>query len=48
MFTTKGSVKTDKAAKYLVQLCKHFAKSNNVNLDNTGWLSRWEASNGSR
>ena len=25
MFTTKGSVKTDKAAKYLVQLCKHFA-----------------------
>ncbi|KXJ59274.1 MAG: 2,4-dihydroxyhept-2-ene-1,7-dioic acid aldolase [Thalassospira sp. Nap_22] len=35
MFTTKGSVKTDKAAKYLVQLCKHFAHKVEVDLGET-------------
>ncbi|KZB73211.1 MULTISPECIES: DUF2218 domain-containing protein [Thalassospira] len=35
MFTTKGSVKTDKAAKYLVQLCKHFAHKVDVDLRET-------------
>ena len=35
MFTTKGSVKTDKAAKYLVQLCKHFAHKVEVDLSDT-------------
>lgn len=32
MFITKGSVKTDKAGKYLVQLCKHFAHKVEVDL----------------
>ena len=35
MFTTKGSVKTDKATKYLVQLCKHFAHKVHVDLRET-------------
>lgn len=35
MFNTKGSVKTDKAAKYLVQLCKHFAHKVEVDLHET-------------
>ena len=33
MFTTKGSVKTEHAAKYLQQLCKHFAHKVAVELD---------------
>lgn len=32
MFTTKGSVKTGNAAKYLIQLCKHFAHKVDVDL----------------
>ena len=35
MFTTTGYVKTDKASKYLIQLCKHFAHKVEVNLDDT-------------
>ncbi|MDG4721553.1 MULTISPECIES: DUF2218 domain-containing protein [Thalassospira] len=35
MFTTKGSVKTGQAAKYLVQLCKHFAHKVEVDLGET-------------
>lgn len=35
MFTTKGSVKTGNAAKYLVQMCKHFAHKVEVNLGET-------------
>ncbi|WP_288350586.1 DUF2218 domain-containing protein [uncultured Thalassospira sp.] len=35
MFTTRGSVKTDNAAKYLVQLCKHFAHKVTVDLGET-------------
>ncbi|MBX2831746.1 MAG: DUF2218 domain-containing protein [Rhodospirillales bacterium] len=35
MFTTKGTVKTDHAAKYLQQLCKHFAHKVDVDLTDT-------------
>lgn len=35
MFTIKGSVRTDHAAKYLVQLCKHFAHKVDVDLGET-------------
>lgn len=40
MHITRGSVKTDQAAKYLRQLCKHFAHKVDVDLvDNRGEVS---------